>query len=253
MPQKKAKIRCIHTSLADVGPCTRLLLRQGPVWLQDDLDSIFSFSTETFFNSRRWWRPFMSAKDRLIFILNRISGNVDRVMNLLALLITASVVQFGVHSQNLAPAPSANLPQRCQTCPRADQNTPLNLTLNVITGTDVAQFYSYTTEGAILVYFVARANFSVAPAQLSLTSFDIDNGKKLSHSHSLALLQFDLTCTMFAWRLRYSPQNNDTYSHNLVSLCGSSSRKILRVCYALLRSNDMDSVNEAWYLNWAKP
>ena len=55
-----------------------------------------------------------------------------------------------------------------------------SLNLRVLIETDVAQFYSYNSEGAILVYFVARATFSEAPSQLQLADFDVDNGKILS-------------------------------------------------------------------------
>lgn len=52
----------------------------------------------------------------------------------------------------------------------------LNLNITVLVETDVAQFYSYNSEGAILVYFIARATFSEAPSQLKLTDFDVEEG-----------------------------------------------------------------------------
>ena len=79
--------------------------------------------------------------------------------------------------QAAAPAPAPSIAStRCQKCPVGYSAGPLNLNITVLVETDVAQFYSYNSEGAILVYFVARATFSEAPSQLKLTDFDVEEG-----------------------------------------------------------------------------
>jgi hypothetical protein len=92
-----------------------------------------------------------------------------RITALLVLALASSTAQPS------APAPST-ASTRCSTCPAAPSGDARTLNLTVLVETDVAQFYSYTSEGAILVYFVTRAIFSQAPAQLQLADFDIEDG-----------------------------------------------------------------------------
>ena len=96
------------------------------------------------------------------------------MMRIAALLLLALA---GCAAQTPAPAPSI-ASTRCRTCPPPPSGDVKSLNLTVLVETDVAQFYSYTSEGAILVYFVARAVFSQAPAQLQLTDFEVENGEQ---------------------------------------------------------------------------
>lgn len=95
-----------------------------------------------------------------------------QMMKVAALII---LTLAGSTAQPSAPAPSI-ASTRCSTCPAAPSDDARTLNLTVLVETDVAQFYSYTSEGAILVYFVTRAIFSQAPDQLQLGDFDIENG-----------------------------------------------------------------------------
>lgn len=83
-----------------------------------------------------------------------------------------------------APAPESISVLRCQSCPKPAADDNLSLDLELLVQTDVAQFYTYTSEGSILVYFVARATFSHAPAQLKLTDFDVEDGESLANARA---------------------------------------------------------------------
>jgi len=105
-------------------------------------------------------------------------------MGIAALVLLALV---SCAAQPPAPGPSI-AGTRCHNCPPAAANDPKTLNLTVLVETDVAQFYSYTSEGAILVYFVARAVFSQAPAQLQLVDFEVENGGVDCQSPSLTMV-----------------------------------------------------------------
>ena len=95
----------------------------------------------------------------------------------LLVLLIAAARQAVCQVTAPAPAPVGIVAvTRCTTCPTAAPTDARTLYLSILVETDVAQFYSYTSEGAILVYFVARATFSVAPTQLRLSNFIIENG-----------------------------------------------------------------------------
>ena len=80
-------------------------------------------------------------------------------------------------SEAVAPASSPSLATvRCRNCPSPGQQSPMSLNLTILIETDVAQFYSYSSEGALLVYFVARATFSEPPSQLQLADFEAEDG-----------------------------------------------------------------------------
>lgn len=84
---------------------------------------------------------------------------------------------WSVECQPSPPEPSQSIASlRCSTCSPADPSTAASLNLTLLVETDVAQFYSYSSQGSILVYFVARATFSEAPSQLQLTDFDVEDG-----------------------------------------------------------------------------
>ena len=97
--------------------------------------------------------------------------------NTLLLLLAAAARQAVCQITAPAPAPKGVVAStRCNTCPTAAPTDARTLYLSILVETDVAQFYSYHSEGAILVYFVARATFSVAPTQLQLKNFIIEHG-----------------------------------------------------------------------------
>lgn len=113
---------------------------------------------------------------------------------LASLIAFVSLIQGQSLSPSLAPAPGplSLSASRCQKCPVPGTQAPRTLNLTVLVETDVAQFYSYTTEGAILVYFVARANFSTAPSQLSLTDFAVADGEFIFCSDMFLIVE---TCS----------------------------------------------------------
>jgi hypothetical protein len=109
-------------------------------------------------------------QDAIIQAIHRARCTMMRAAALIVLALSSSM------AQQSAPAPSI-ASTRCSSCPAAASDDAKTLNLTVLVETDVAQFYSYTSEGAILVYFVTRVVFSQPPAQLQLADFDIESGE----------------------------------------------------------------------------